>query len=144
MVGFLLLVGNSHAGPPLDNSVIRALETQAVKALEKYKPRILRDKNQPGIPVVRVSLRGPKVEDSALKEIVFFPRFQSLELRRTGVQDAGLKALASLKHLQNLDLSETKITDSDLHHLASLKELQELSLGWTAVNSRWWFSTRQR
>ena len=68
-------------------------EDAAVKAVEKLGGKVERDDEQPGRPVVEVSLAG------------------------TQVTDADLKGLKDLKQLRHLDLSNTQVTDAGVQEL---------------------------
>src|ERR1039457_4430469 len=84
-------------------------ETEALNALAKFKPTVIRDRLIPGERVVEIAFH------------------EDLDLAQK-VGDVEYKHLACLKELRKLDLMSTKVTTSGLKELAGLTKLRELSL----------------
>lgn len=69
------------------------------------------------------------ITDSDLKQIVAaMPNLAVLQLRGTRITNEGLKELVALKKLCNLDLSNTEVTDEGLRHLKDVPALRWLFL----------------
>jgi len=68
-------------------------EDKAVQCLEKLGAKIVRDEKADGKPIFKVEIRGAKITDEALKELVTLKQLQKLDLAATKVTDAGLKDL---------------------------------------------------
>jgi internalin A len=134
---FLAIAGcaphDGRPSSPTDTEVQTVTEAQAIKAIEKFGGKVVRDDNAPDRPVVEVDLWHTEFTDAGLKRLAPLKRLQTLNLAGTQVTDAGLKELASLSMLQELWLGDTAVTDAGLKELAALKRLRQLWLGGTAV-----------
>jgi Leucine-rich repeat (LRR) protein len=134
---FLAIAGcaphDGRPSSPTDTEVQTVTEAQAIKAIEKFGGKVVRDDNAPDRPVVEVDLSYTEFTDAGLKRLAPLKRLQTLKLTRTRVTDAGLKELASLKTLQTLTLAGTQVTDAGLKELAGLKSLRLLFLDSTRV-----------
>ena len=133
----------------LDDSEIVSAEAHAfaVKLVERYGGKVLRDEKQPGQPVIAVSLSRVPFPDGkkgglspaswpsdVLKELKQFKQLASLDLSGYwGVTGKGFIEWKELKHLTTLQLGGTDVTDAGLKELKELKGLNELSLQRTAV-----------
>jgi hypothetical protein len=62
-------------------SGVRGDEESAVASLQKIYATITRDENQPGKPVVGVSLGGRGVRDADLQELAALKQLRSLTIR---------------------------------------------------------------
>ena len=91
-------------------------------------PKLVRDENKPGQPVVSAYLSGTAVTDADMKGLADHKQLRILDLRNTSVTDAGLKDLAVLAELRELYLIDAKVTDAGLKEVAKLKQLQKLYL----------------
>ena len=87
--------------------LVLTAEERIVKKIEKRGGKVTRDDKLPGNPVVKVNLTGPKVTDTALKELKQLKSLQELYLFRAKVTDVGLKELKEIKSLQSLNLDDT-------------------------------------
>jgi len=115
--------------------VARTDEAEAAKRIENLGGTVTRDDKQPGSPVVKVTLTGPKVTDDDLKLLTQFPQLAALELSGAGVTDAGLRQLRDRKQLKSLSLSHTLVTDAGLEEVKDLKQLESLNLFHTKVTA---------
>jgi hypothetical protein len=130
------------AGLPIYGQEEDAKERQALAAIEELPAppewgpgkTIVRDKNVPGNPVIKLGLCGIKDIDSVLPLLKHFRSLRALDLTYSPITDDSLKHLAGLHNLKTLSLCMTPVTDKGLAHLKSLKELQELSLAATDVS----------
>src|SRR5262245_20005031 len=102
---------------------LRADEKAAEAAIQKMGGRVVRDSKKPGMPVVRVTLTGPKANDAAMKEVKNFPQLTYLHLGNARVTDEGLKEIKSLSELTTLNLNVTPVTDAGMKELKDLKKL---------------------
>ncbi|HWB13576.1 MAG TPA: hypothetical protein VG826_30405 [Pirellulales bacterium] len=84
---------------PLVAAGLAMAEEPALKTVVLLGGRYEREANDPGKPVVFISLGNTKATDAVLKEI---PSLETLSLSCTGITDAGLKELTPFKHLKTL------------------------------------------
>jgi internalin A len=82
--------------------------------------------------VVGMYLSGSQVTDSGLKELVEFPKLDTLWLNETWISDTGLKELARFE-LKFLYLSKTPISNAGLKELAAHRQLKTLWLESTRI-----------
>jgi len=108
-------------------------QAQAIAEIEKLGGRVTVDKRSPDKPVVKVTLRGPKVSDAGLVHLKGLTKLRTLSLDRTQVSDAGLVHLKELTQLRTLTLYNTKVSDAGLVHLKGLTKLLWLDLNNTRV-----------
>ncbi len=90
----------------LDAPKLDTLE-EVLNELERLDARIGRDKSG---AVVMIALNGKQIPSGLLASLKFFPKLESLHLRRTNTSDADVLALTSFKNLRFLYVSETKLT----------------------------------
>jgi RNA polymerase sigma factor (sigma-70 family) len=100
-------------------------EQDAIAALQAVGGRIIRDRTQPGEPVVGVYLLSRDVRDEHLRHLKEFKGLKTLVL--TGVTDASLKELRGLKSLEYLR-ARSSHTEGALKDLGELTNLRELDL----------------
>jgi internalin A len=110
-------------------AAIRAdeVEEKSLKVVDALEGEYERANKREGKPVIKVELRGEKVTDERLKELLGLKQLQSLTLYRTAVTDAGLKGLAGFPRLQSLSLFATGVSDAGLKEISGLKQLQSLN-----------------
>ena len=108
-------------------------EDEALAKLQKFKPDVLRDKNAPGQPVLKLRLVGPEVTDAELALVKVFTSLRELDLNGEVIKGPGLAHLESLEHLESLGLPFTPIAKEGLPHLTRLKQLKRLDLGKTKL-----------
>lgn len=85
--------------------------------LEKLDARIGRDKSG---SVVMIFLNGKELPQGILNGMRFFPKLESLHLRRTNVSDLDVPAINSIKQLRFLYATETQLSNDGL---AALKKV---------------------
>lgn len=89
--------------------------------------------------VVGINLRGQKVGDEELRELLnqnaVLSGLQSLDLTESCVTDEGLDALRATPSLQYLALNRTAVTAHGLHVVDSLPNLVRLEIAETSVGS---------
>ena len=85
------------------------------------------------VEVEGIELRGPRIDDAAIKELSGLRQLRSLTLEQTGVTDAGLSVLKSMHDLQDLTLSYSLVTDRGIEQLKSLPKLATLKLTGTKI-----------
>jgi internalin A len=137
----LLLVGCAPpaAGPrnvakPADDTedrAAKAIEDEAVRALENRGYKVVRDENDPAKPVIEVSLsNGGSDADENLRKVATLKGLQTLDLSVSGVTNAGLKELAPLQRLKTLKIGDGghRVSDAGMKDVAALKGLENLDL----------------
>jgi hypothetical protein len=88
----------------------------------------------PELPdLVELSVRNPKMDDTAMALVKGLPKLARIHLYSSGVGDEGLKVMKSLPSLRFLPLGGTKVTDAGLIHLAGLTRLEYVGLRATQV-----------
>lgn len=112
----LALAGLARANPA---------EEQAIAALQAVGGRVVRDKGQPGEPVVGVYLLSRQVTGNHLRHLQEFKGLKTLIL--PGIPDAGREHLRGLKGLERLR-ARPRIAKGSLKDLGELSELRELDL----------------
>src|SRR5262249_33687083 len=120
-------------------------EEGAVRAVEEFGNKVIRDETAPGQPVISISLTGSKptakrkhsrkAQDSDLKGLAAFTHLRALDLSGTNVTDAGMRDVAALTSLRELNLTNTGVTDAGLRELAPLKQLRSLRLYSTKITN---------
>jgi internalin A len=114
----------------------KASQEAAVAAIKKLGGRVTFDEQDPGKPVVHVSLFGQDVTDASLEHLKEMTSLTSLDLVNTRVTEAGLEHLKGLTNLQELCLPDsTRVTDAGLVHFNGLTSLQTLVLFNTDVTA---------
>src|SRR5262245_34413336 len=123
-------------------SVACQSEAGAVNTLEEINALITRDEDQPGKPVIEVSVRGV-LTAAAWKELAGLKQLRLLTISTCLPLSlhadaptpepfmAGLKGLAGLKNLQSLTLITPEVADASLKEIARLTNLRTLDLGST-------------
>ncbi|WP_459556156.1 hypothetical protein [Lacunimicrobium album] len=79
--------------------------------LEKLDARIGRDKSG---SVVMIFLNGKELPPGILNGMKFFPKLESLHLRRTNVSDLDVPAINAIKQLRFLYATETQLSNDGL------------------------------
>lgn len=104
--------------PPATATLTKApkLDTldDVLNELERLDARIGRDKAG---SVVMVFLNGKDLPPGLLAGMKFFPKLESLHLRRTSTSDSDVPSLGVLKNLRFLYVSETKLTPKGIEAL---------------------------
>ncbi len=90
------------------------------------------NEKQPGEPVVRVSLSGPRVTDGVIDTLTQFTELRDLSLSDTRMTGVGLRALSRLNG-PKLSLSGLWVTDEIAQSVGELTKLRELHLIDTGV-----------
>ena len=85
------------------------------------------NETQPGQPVVRVSLSGPRVTDDVIDTVTQFTELRELSLSDTRVTGIGLRALSRING-PKLSLSGLWVTDEIMKSVGELTKLRELHL----------------
>src|SRR5262245_44252046 len=84
-------------------------EDEALKKLDKFLPKVVRDKKAPNQPVVSLQLGGPKVTDAELALLTVFRELRELDLNSAKIEGPGLKHLQALERLETLNLPFTPV-----------------------------------
>lgn len=111
-------------------------EEKAVKFIFSVGGSVERDEKADGRPVIVVKLKGSKVTDAGLKELLAIKQLRFVDLSQTQITDAGLKKLATIETLTGLNLSNTRVTDLGMKEIATFKKLEGLVLQNTKVTNK--------
>jgi RNA polymerase sigma factor (sigma-70 family) len=98
-------------------------EQEAIAALQAVGGRIIRDRSQPGEPVIGVYLLSRDVKDEHLKHLKEFKGLKTLVL--TGISEAAMKDIRGLRGLERLRArpDDGRVAANDLGELQNLREL---------------------